>query len=141
MNKNDLRAAALTRRDALTDAQREAVSQAIAARELPVALTTNAVVAGFQPIRSEIDPRPLMMALQQRDARLALPVITARGQSLIFRLWTDATRMRPGQFGILEPSADAPELVPDILLVPLAAFDRAGHRIGYGAGYYDRTLT
>src|SRR6202165_6147406 len=99
-----------------------------------------AFVAGYSPIRSEIDPAPLMRKLAEQGAQLALPAITARGQSLKFRLWHPGERLLPGPLGILEPSPAAAEITPDIVLVPLAAFDRAGHRIGYGAGHYDRTL-
>ena len=81
-----------------------------------------------------------MQALAAQGARLALPAITARGQSLAFRAWYAGDRLVPGPLGILEPSPAAAEIVPDIVLVPLAAFDRAGHRIGYGAGHYDHTL-
>ncbi len=81
-----------------------------------------------------------MRKLAAQGARLALPVILARGKSLAFRAWSPDDRMMLGPLGILEPSPAAAELVPDIMLVPLAAFDRAGHRIGYGAGHYDYTL-
>lgn len=83
---------------------------------------------------------PLMQELAAQGARLALPAIAARGQALVFRAWHDHDTLLPGALGILEPSPAAVEIVPDIVLVPLAAFDRAGHRIGYGAGHYDRTL-
>ena len=135
-----LRTAALAARDALSDAQRVAAAQALARRGLPVELVPGAVVAGYSPIRSELDPAPLMQKLAAGGARLALPVITARGQSLRFRVWHPGDRLLPGPLGILEPSPAAAEIVPDIVLVPLAAFDRTGHRIGYGAGHYDRTL-
>lgn len=139
-SKAELRAAALAVRDALSEKQRAAAAQAIAKRGLPVETTPGAVVAGYSPIRSELDPAPLMQALAAQGARLALPVITQRGQSLRFRLWHVGDRLLPGSLGILEPSPAAAEIVPDIVLVPLAAFDRIGHRIGYGAGHYDRTL-
>jgi 5-formyltetrahydrofolate cyclo-ligase len=139
-SKADLRAAALANRDALSETQRAAAAQAIAQRGLPVEITPGAVVAGYSPIRGELDPAPLMQALAAQGARLALPVITQRGQSLHFRVWHPGDRLLPGSLGILEPSPAAAEIVPDIVLVPLAAFDRAGHRIGYGAGHYDRTL-
>ena len=99
-----------------------------------------AIVAGYSPIRSEIDPVPLMRTLAAPGARLALPAVVARGKSLEFRAWSPGDRLMRGPLGILEPSPAATEVVPDIMLVPLAAFDRAGHRIGYGAGHYDRTL-
>jgi 5-formyltetrahydrofolate cyclo-ligase len=139
-SKAELRAAALAARDALSEAQRAAAAQAIAQRGLPVEIAPGAVVAGYSPIRSELDPTPLMLALAAQGTRLALPVITQRGQSLRFRVWHAGDRLLPGSLGILEPSPAAAEIVPDIVLVPLAAFDRTGHRIGYGAGHYDRTL-
>jgi 5-formyltetrahydrofolate cyclo-ligase len=139
-SKADLRAAALAARDALSEKQRAAAAQAIALRGLPIELVRGAVVAGYSPIRSEVDPAPLMQKLAAQGARLALPSITARGQSLRFRAWYPNDRLLPGPLGILEPSPAAAEITPDIVLVPLAAFDRAGHRIGYGAGHYDRTL-
>ena len=138
--KATLRAAALAARDALSDAQRVAAARVLARRGLPVELAPGAIVAGYSPIRSELDPTPLMQKLAAEGAWLALPVITARGQSLRFRVWHPGDRLLPGPLGILEPSPAAAEIVPDIVLVPLASFDRTGHRIGYGAGHYDRTL-
>jgi len=139
-SKNVLRAAALARRDALSGGQRMAAAEAIALRGLPIEIMSGTVVAGYSPIRSEIDPAPLMQELAARGMRLALPVITARDSPLGFRLWAANDKLLRGPLGILEPSPDAAEIVPDIVLVPLAAFDRLGHRIGYGAGHYDRTL-
>jgi 5-formyltetrahydrofolate cyclo-ligase len=140
MQKADLRAAALAKRDALSSAQRVAAAQAVAARGLPVAIRPGMVVSGYSPIRSELDPIPLMHALAAQGARLALPVIAARDRPLSFRAWSTGDRLARGPFGILEPLPEAAEITPDIVLVPLAAFDRLGHRIGYGAGHYDRTL-
>ncbi len=139
-SKANLRAAALAARDALSAEQRTAAAQAIAARGLPFAIAPGAIVSGYSPIRSEIDPVPLMQALAAQGARLALPAVMARGKSLAFRAWSVSDRLMLGPLGILEPSPAAAELIPDIVLVPLAAFDRAGHRIGYGAGHYDYTL-
>jgi 5-formyltetrahydrofolate cyclo-ligase len=138
--KQNLRAAALAARDAINHERRAASAQIVAARGLPVDITPGAVVAGYSPIRSEFDPTPLMRKLASLGARLALPVISARDEPLLFRAWTLNAKLQRGPLGIPEPSADAAEIIPDILLVPLAAFDRAGHRIGYGAGHYDRTL-
>jgi 5-formyltetrahydrofolate cyclo-ligase len=98
------------------------------------------VVSGYSPIRNEIDPAPLMIRLASLGARLALPVVNARGKALTFRAWSPNDRLVLGSLGIPEPSPAAAELIPNIMLVPLAAFDRAGHRIGYGAGYYDHTF-
>ena len=140
ISKSDLRAAALAARDALSDGQRTAAALAIATRGLPFEIAPGAIVSGYSPIRSEIDPVPLMRALAGQGARLALPAVMARGKSLAFRAWSAGDRLMMGPLGILEPSPAAAEMIPDIMLVPLAAFDRAGHRIGYGAGHYDYTL-
>ena len=138
--KSTLRATALAARDALSGEHRAAAAQAIARRGLPFEIVPGAVVAGYSPIRSEIDPVPLMRTLAAPGVQLALPVIMSGDQPLKFRAWSPGDRLQRGRLGILEPSAEAKEVIPDILLVPLAAFDRAGHRIGYGAGHYDRTL-
>jgi len=139
-SKAELRTAALTERDALSGEQRAAAAQALAERGLPFEIMAGSIVSGYSPIRSEIDPVPLMRALATQGARLALPAVMARGKSLAFRAWSPNDRLMLGPLGILEPSPAAAELIPDIMLVPLAAFDRAGHRIGYGAGHYDYTL-
>ena len=139
-SKGGLRTAALAKRDALSSKRRTAAAEAVAKRGLPFEVARGAVVSGYSPIRSEIDPSPLMRTLAARGAQLALPAIMARGQSLAFRAWSPNDRLLLGPLGILEPSPAAAELIPDIMLVPLAAFDRAGHRIGYGAGHYDYTL-
>jgi 5-formyltetrahydrofolate cyclo-ligase len=139
-SKATLRAAALAARDALSGEQRAAAAQAIASRGLPFEMMPGTVVAGYSPIRGEIDPAPLMQRLVAQGAQLALPAIAARGQSLRFRAWSPNDRLMRGPLGILEPSPAAAEIIPDVVLIPLAAFDRAGHRIGYGAGHYDRTL-
>jgi 5-formyltetrahydrofolate cyclo-ligase len=140
VSKAALRAAALAARDALSDEVRAAAAEAVAARGMPFEITPGDVVAGYFPIRSEIDPHPLMRKLAAQGARLALPAVTARGRSLIFRAWSVGDRLMVGALGIPEPSPAAAELAPDVMLVPLAAFDRLGHRIGYGAGHYDFTF-
>jgi len=139
-SKADLRAKALAARDGLSGKQRETAALALAKRGLPVEITPGLIVSGYSPIRSEIDPLPLMRSLAEKGARLALPAVLARGKSLAFRAWAPDDRLMMGPLGILEPSPAATEIIPDIMLVPLAAFDRLGHRIGYGAGHYDYTL-
>ena len=139
-SKADLRAAALAKRDALSDGQRADAAQALARCKLPFEITPGMVVSGYSPIRNEIDPAPLMRKLAEAGAKLALPAVMARGKSLAFRAWSGNDRLMLGPLGIPEPSPAAAELTPDIMLVPLAAFDAAGHRIGYGAGHYDFTL-
>jgi 5-formyltetrahydrofolate cyclo-ligase len=140
LSKKDLRAAALTKRDALSNEQRTAAAETLAERGLPFEIMHGMIVSGYSPIRSEIDPTPLMRTLAAQGVRLALPAIVARGKSLAFRAWSPNDRLMMGPLGILEPSPAAAEVVPDVMLVPLAAFDRLGHRIGYGAGHYDYTL-
>jgi len=105
-------------------------------REAPP--SAGAVVSGFWPIGQEIDIRPLLLALHEGGHRIVLPETPKRGNPLIFRLWHPGAAMVPERFGTSRP--DGPVLAPDFLLVPLLAFDRRGYRIGYGAGYYDRTL-
>ena len=140
LSKADLRRAALARRDAFTDEQRAAAAEALAKRALPFEIAPGTVVSGYSPIRNEIDPTSLMRRLAGLGAKLALPVVLARGKSLVFRAWSPDDRLMLGPLGIPEPSPAAAEVIPDIMLVPLAAFDRQGHRIGYGAGHYDFTL-
>jgi 5-formyltetrahydrofolate cyclo-ligase len=140
-SKQELRAAALGARDGLSEDARMDAAQAIAARGLPFALDAGMVVSGYAPIRNELDPTPLMLQLAAQGVRLALPVVLARGHSLSFRAWSPDDRLVLGPLGIPEPSPAAAELVPDVMLVPLAAFDRIGHRIGYGGGYYDYTFS
>ena len=138
--KSQLRAEALARRDALPAAERAAAAETIAARPFPVPVPPGAVVSGFMPLKSEINPLPLLRKLAAAGARLALPAIAGRGKPLIMRAYAFGDEFARGQWGIREPKPEAPELLPDILIVPLACFDRAGHRIGYGAGYYDMTI-
>jgi 5-formyltetrahydrofolate cyclo-ligase len=139
-SKSNLRAAALATRDALDEEQRASAARKIAARGLPISIARGTIVSGYMPIKSEIDPTPLLRKLAAKGARLALPAVMARGKSLAFRAWSPDDRLLMGPLGILEPSPAATEIVPDIMLVPLAAFDCQGHRIGYGAGHYDFTL-
>jgi 5-formyltetrahydrofolate cyclo-ligase len=139
-SKKALRAIALAARDAIPVADRRRVAQTIAMRRFPVPLGEGTVVAGYSPIRSECDPVPLMRSLAAKGAQLALPVIDGKGKPLSFSEWRQGGHLVAGPFGILQPRPDAVSVEPDIMLVPLAAFDRKLRRIGYGAGYYDRTL-
>jgi len=139
-SKEALRVEALARRDALPAEARAQAAEAVAARGLPFAVKPGAIVSGFMAMRTEINPLPLMRKLADAGARLALPVIAGRGKPLIMRAYAFGDALDRAQWGIREPKPEAPEIAPDVLLVPLAAFDRAGQRIGYGAGYYDRTI-
>ncbi|UFM63680.1 5-formyltetrahydrofolate cyclo-ligase [Paracoccus sp. MA] len=93
------------------------------------------VLAGYWPMRGEADPHPAMAI---HDGPVCLPVVIGPAQPLEFRAWDG--RLEPGRFGTSHPPADSPVLRPEVLIVPLAGFDRAGHRLGYGGGFYDRTL-
>ena len=139
-HKAALRISALARRDAIPADERQSAAGAIAARPFPLPVPAGAIVSGFVPLKSEINPLPLMRRLAEAGATLALPVVAGRGRPLIMRSYAFGHELNAGVWGIREPKADAPEVAPDILLVPLAAFDRKGHRIGYGAGYYDMTI-
>ena len=138
--KPQLRQAALARRDALPADERAQAAARIGAQPLPVPIAAPTIVSGFCPMRSEIDPWPLMRQLAARGATLALPLVQGRGSPLVFRAYAFGDPLKSGTWGIQEPLSEAPLVAPDLLIVPLAAFDRRGHRIGYGAGYYDMTL-
>jgi 5-formyltetrahydrofolate cyclo-ligase len=99
-----------------------------------------AAVAGFLAYRTEIDVLPLMARLVADGAVTALPVVTGKGQPLVFRRWEPGGPLEEAHFGIHVPPATAGEVEPDVLLVPMLAFDRQGYRLGYGGGFYDRTL-
>jgi 5-formyltetrahydrofolate cyclo-ligase len=138
--KAALRTAALVLRDALPAADRTAAAEAIAMRPFPVTISAGMIVSGFSPMKTEINPFPLMRKLAGAAGSLALPAIAGRGKPLIMRAYAFGDEFARGQWGIREPKSDVPEVFPDVLIVPLACFDRAGHRVGYGAGYYDMTL-
>jgi 5-formyltetrahydrofolate cyclo-ligase len=138
--KAQLRREAIARRDAMPARSRQLAAEAIAARVFPLAIAPGTILSGFMPLKSEINPLPLMRKLVDNGARLALPVVAGRGKPLIMRSWQWGEPLVSGVWGIREPGPTGPELQPDLLLVPLLAFDRRGYRIGYGAGYYDLTI-
>lgn len=96
--------------------------------------------AGYWPKASELDPRPLLRALDGRGFACALPVVAGCGQPLRFRRWSPGMALEPASFGLREPPETALEILPDVILTPLLAFDSGGRRLGYGGGFYDRTL-
>ena len=97
-------------------------------------------MAGYWPIQGELDPQPLLTELGRRGARCALPAVPGRERPLEFREWTPDDPLVRGEFGTSEPPPDAQVIVPEVLIVPLLAFDKYGFRLGYGGGYYDRTI-
>jgi 5-formyltetrahydrofolate cyclo-ligase len=99
-----------------------------------------AVVSGFSPMADEFRIWPLLRRLSAEGFALAMPVMQGKGKPLLFRAWKPGDAMDKAVWGIAEPKADKPELEPDVLIVPLLAFDRRGWRLGYGGGFYDRTL-
>lgn len=128
--KNELRKQALAARMQGGDdaALTRNLSQVLAGRD-------GQVLSGYWPMRGEADPRP---AMQMHNGPVCLPVVTGPARPLVFRLY-DGT-LEPGSFGTSHPPDTMPVLVPQVLIVPLAGFDRAGNRLGYGGGFYDRTL-
>ncbi len=138
--KKPLRLAALARRDALDPHRRIDAALAIAEAGLAVIdAGPGDIVSGFMPIRSEMDTRPLMAALAEKGARLCMPAILDK-TTIVFRELVRGAPLVDTGFGTVGPPEDAAILDPTIMLVPLAAFDARGHRIGYGAGHYDRAI-
>ena len=138
--KRTLRALAGERRRLASAAEpdaAEAVSRNfLAAIDIP----ERCAVSGYWPIDAELDVRVLLAALHRRGHACALPVVTGRGRRLVFRAWSPGDPLAAAAFGVMVPTDDAPEVVPRVVLTPLLAFDGRGHRLGWGGGYYDRTL-
>jgi 5-formyltetrahydrofolate cyclo-ligase len=136
-----LRREALARRGEIEPAARAVFSRRLAHEGLHLAhLWRPQIVSAFYPLRDEPDTLPLLSALAEEGLATALPVVVGRGSSLLFRRWRPCDPTRAGPMSIREPLVAATVVDPDLLFVPLACFDRRGHRIGYGAGYYDLTL-
>lgn len=140
-DKREERARALARRAAAFAAHGSAAGARLAGHGLAfLNPKPGAIVSGFSAIRDEIDPAGLLARLHGEGHRLCLPVMEGKGKPLLFRAWAPGDEMGKVQWGIAEPLPDKPALDPDIVLVPLLAFDKVGYRLGYGGGFYDRTL-
>ena len=139
--KAALRRDALARRGGVELGARASFSHRLAEEGLRLArLWRPQIVSAFHPLSDEPDTLPLLTKLVADGFATALPVVVGRGSPLTFRRWRPGDHTRGGAMLICEPLEDAPFVDPDLLFVPLACFDRRGHRIGYGAGFYDRTL-
>jgi 5-formyltetrahydrofolate cyclo-ligase len=139
-SKELIRKEAADRRAALKSQIAE-LSLAVAEQFLAqVPVPQNAVVSSFWAIGDEADPRFLERELRRRGHRIVMPRVAGRNRPLDFHLWETGAKLVRGGFGLSEPSREWPKLDPDVLIVPLLAFDATGYRVGYGAGYYDRTI-
>lgn len=139
--KEALRKSAKRRRAEAASGADAAAARDLRARVLgAMAFPQDCVVSAYWPIGSEIDTRPLMQHLHEAGHALCLPVVTGPGAPLVFRAWQPGDPLEAAGFGTQVPGADKAERSPRVLLVPLLAFDRDGYRLGYGGGFYDRTL-
>ncbi len=138
--KDELRRQAIARRAELHAAQPQAGAELVQ-RLLEILMPVRGIkIAGYMTLGDELDCGPTLSALHALGAQLSLPVAIAPEHELHFRTWEPGTALEGGLFGTQHPLSSAPLVEPDILLVPLVAFDATGHRLGYGAGFYDRTL-
>lgn len=135
--KQSLRQSAQARR---ADLARGCLDFAFRITDLDLPIGKGAVVSFYWPMGDEADPRALVSRLAARGHPLALPVVAKKDSPLVFRRWREGDALVVHAFGMHEPASDAPVVTPDVLLVPLLAFDARGHRLGYGGGFYDRTL-
>jgi 5-formyltetrahydrofolate cyclo-ligase len=140
--KRRLRDEAKAQRASISAADRAAAAARIAERGLDglPGFKPDSVVSGFLAIGEEINPGPLLSRLHRAGATICLPVMVGKGKPLLFRVWEPGAPLRTVVWGIREPDESAAVVTPDVLLVPLLAFDRTGARLGYGGGFYDRTL-
>ena len=138
--KAALRRAAKLSRAAAAQAAEDAAARFLERLLDAVQFLPLATVSAYWPMSDELDVRPTMQSLHERGNRIALPVMLGPARPLLFRQWKPGQALQAAAFGTSEPPADAPISVPEVLIVPLLAFDRKGYRLGYGGGFYDRTL-
>ena len=137
--KKTLRTTARVRRAELAAAMPDHAAR-LAAHADALDILAGTIVSGFLAMPGEVDPGPLMARLAAKGATLAVPRVAAKAAPLVFHRWTPETRLVVSSFGVSEPDPATPIVEPNVLLVPLLAFDPAGYRLGYGGGFYDRTL-
>ncbi len=138
--KGALRREALARRQAEFKVRGEEAAQEMTGRLRELGFDRGKTIAGYWPLGDEIDCRPALSGLAEMGHQIVLPVVAGQGQVLIFRSWAHGDELEGGPFGTSHPGAKAPVKTPHVILLPLIAFDKTGHRLGYGAGFYDRTL-
>jgi 5-formyltetrahydrofolate cyclo-ligase len=139
--KGSLRTSAMAGRGSLSAGYRAEAARAAADHLFAEApFSRGQTIACYWPIRDEMDCKPVLTKLMDDSWRVCLPVVGAAGSPLTFRLWEAGQPLYPAGFGTLEPADTAPLATPDVVLMPLLGFDRTGTRLGYGGGYYDRTL-
>jgi 5-formyltetrahydrofolate cyclo-ligase len=139
--KRKARTAASKRRAEAHEALKDTAGVMMAERGLPPEIgITSGIVSGFIPYKSEITTVPMLNRLRRDGWQTCLPIVIAQEEPLMFRAWAPGDPLVPGAWDIPVPLETAPELVPDVLLVPMLAFDHKGFRLGYGGGFYDRTL-
>ncbi len=139
--KAAMRRAVLGQRRAAHTARGAEAAAELALRVTAAVAASNNKIAGYWPLGDEIDCRPTLAALKTTGAEVALPVVAGQGQVLLFRAWAPGDPLDSGPFGTAHPSVRSAVVAPDVLLLPLIAFDATGQRLGYGAGYYDRTVS
>ena len=139
--KQAMREEALARRQALRAAAPDAAIRMARNFIAGIPIAPSAVVSAFVAIGEEADPAPLIELLRKEGHPIALPRVVRKGEKLAIHLYEEGAALVPGVFGLSQPGKDWPEAIPDVLAVPLLAFDAKGNRLGYGAGFYDRTLS
>lgn len=138
--KSECRALATAQRAAAFAADPEAGAALARQFQRAIAIAPGLSVSGYWPLPGELDVRPLLDLLRDQGHPIGLPVVVRRHEPLVFRQWRPQDALQTGKFNVMTPPPEAPEVVPDVLLVPMLAYDPDGYRLGYGGGFYDRTL-
>ncbi len=138
--KKALRNVLLARRTAAAAQSEQAREELLTVLRAALSLPGGTIVAGYLPMGDEIDVLPALAAMRESGHGIAMPVVVARGEPLQFRQWRPDDPLEDGPLGTKHPCGSAPVVVPDVLIVPLLGYDRRGYRLGYGGGFYDRTV-